>query len=899
MVPELVDLSFESTYGCAVVDWLLERKDELSGYLVIVPTSQSGRRLRESLAERGAVLAPRVVTTGFLMRPDDFSPESVEVLAWCEVFSAVKDWQNYAAVFPQAPEGEGWELGLAQAMVQVRGSLQENGHLFGTAAKWLEESPEVERWKGLARLERQVESLLKRWGYQSKNSRLANAEVTFPPEVKEVVVAGVLDLPRVGERILEAAGLPVSILVAGDVGGFDGWGRPEESWGKEILWPENGSVILAGDSAQQAEVALAKVAEEGGSSAEVVLGTGDEEVSGELVQVFGRAGWILHDPSVSKPSVLAGWLQAWRGYLNTGEVVDVLNLLSFQQSGAMMKGGRAKGATALSQLRDQWLVRGEEDIKRVLVMIERRLEAESQERVRERLSLQALSARCALETMQSFSKWRVSFLERGFHGAMWSLLKTVDPEDEAGVAGWLDETERVAKVVERPSSFWLELLLSSLKEMDEEVPDGRVLDVQGWLELLHDPARHLVVCGMNEGRIPGKASTDTWLPETTRQQLGLAHDAGRAARDGYILTALMRTRVDGGRVDLIAGKSTMAGDVLQPSRLLLAAKGEELARRVKVLFAEVSPSDTDLAWGLEERWRWRPRRVAAKERVSVTNISAYLACPFRYYLERVLGMSAPDPERVEWSSRDFGNVMHDVLEVWGQDEVARDLEDAVELEGWFHAALADEVGARFGSSVPLAVELQVRSMQQRFTWLARKQAEVRRAGWRVVEVEKEFQLEMDGALLTGKIDRIDRHEGGAIRVLDYKTGTKAKDVRREHLVRSQSCAAHLEGVEEVMAPSGECWTNVQVPLYAAVLERVDEVGYFSLGETETAVELSLWEDFGEAEKESAQRCAKWVLQKIREQVFWPPALKERWGSFDALTYGRTLEAAVEWEGGVA
>ena len=905
MTPELVDLSFESTYGRAVVDWLLMRKDELSSYLVVVPTSQSGRRLRESLAERGAVLAPRVVTTGFLMRPDDFAPESVETLAWCEVFSGVEDWGKYAAIFPQAPEGDGWELGLAQAMVQVRGSLQENGHLFGTAARWLEQSPEAERWQELGRLEQEVESLLKGWGFQSKNSRLANEELSFPPEVKRVVLAGVLDLPQVGARILEAAEVPVSILVAGDVGGFDDWGRPDESWGREIPWPENGSVTLAGDSAQQAEVALEKVAQEGGRSTEVVLGTGDEEISAELVKVFAAAGWVLHDPSGSRSASLAGWLHAWRSYLKSGEVVDVLNLLSFKQSGVMAKGKRAQRATVLSQLRDQWLVRKVADIERVLVLVERQVAEESSERIQRRLGFQAESARLALETMSSFGKWRASFLENDFHESMWRLLKVVDPEDEAGLFDFLDETAPVAKQLKKPFSFWLELLASFLKPVAAEVPEGRMLDVQGWLELLHDPARHLVVCGMNEGRIPGKASTDTWLPEGTRQSLGLAHDAGRAARDAYILTALMKAREgneingDLGRVDLIVGKSTMAGDILQPSRLLLAAKGEELARRVKVLFAEIAPSDTGLAWELEDRWKWRPQKVAPKKRVSVTNISAYLACPFRYYLERVLGMSEPAPDRVEWSSRDFGNVMHDVLERWGRDEVAREMEEQSALEKWFHAALADEVVARFGQTVPLAIEFQLASMRQRFTWLAREQVQIRRAGWRVLEVEKEFSLEIEGTTLTGKIDRIDRHEGGAIRVLDYKTGTKAKEVLASHLGSVRSLPEHLEGVEEVIAPSGKRWINVQVPLYAAVLERVDEAGYFTLGESEADVSLSLWDDFGEAEKESALACAGWVLRQIREQIFWPPSPKEKWGTFDALTYGRTLENAVKWEGGAA
>lgn len=870
--------------------------------LILVPTAQSGRRLREQLAERGAVLAPRVMTTGFLMRPDDFAPESVETLAWCEVFTDVKNWSDYRAVFPVAPEGQNWELGLAKAMVQVRAGLQENGLLFGSAAKWLEESPEAERWQDLAKLERKVEDLLKKWGFQSKNARLARSELTFPAEVTQIVLAGVLDLPRVGETILEKSDLPVRIVLTGeDHEEFDVWGRPVAEWSeREIAWPEQGSVTLVGDSSQQAMAALEKISEGEKTSGEVVLGTGDEEVSAELVQTFGRSGWVVHDPGSGKPSPLAGWLHAWRRYLGSGEVVEVLNLLAFPQSGAMAKGKRAQRAIALSQLRDAWLVRTTEDVERARGFIATQLENETSERTRKRLEFQLESAQLALETMTQFESWRGPFVgAKDFHGAMRRLLAVIDPEDETGVFDWLEETAPVAKKVKRKASFWLELILQSLNQVPSGVPEGRVLDVQGWLELLHDPAPHLVICGINEGRIPGKASTDTWLPEVTRKELKLAHDGARAARDAYILTALMRTREKGGRVDLIAGKSTMSGEVLQPSRLLLAAKGQELARRVKVLFQEVEPADAGLVWIPEDQWKWRPRVMASKSRVSVTNISAYLTCPFRYYLERVVGMNTPEPERVEWSSRDFGNVMHDVLEAWGNDEEARDLENPSELEKWFFESLDGIIAARFGGSVPLAIQFQIESMRQRFSWVAKEQAKIRAAGWRVIAVEKEFSIEIDGTTLTGKIDRIDQHEGGAIRVLDYKTGIKAKEVMREHLGGIKSLPAHLEGVDEVLAPSGDRWTNVQVPLYAAALEHVDEAGYFALGETEAAVKLSLWEDFGEAEKESALKCSAWVLKQIREQVFWPPSLKEKWGTFDDLTYGRLLEDAVEWKGGAA
>ena len=39
MPSELVTLASSMTYGTAVIEWLLERKEELPGYMVVVPTA--------------------------------------------------------------------------------------------------------------------------------------------------------------------------------------------------------------------------------------------------------------------------------------------------------------------------------------------------------------------------------------------------------------------------------------------------------------------------------------------------------------------------------------------------------------------------------------------------------------------------------------------------------------------------------------------------------------------------------------------------------------------------------------------------------------------------------------------------------------------------------------------
>ena len=90
-----------------------------------------------------------------------------------------------------------------------------------------------------------------------------------------------------------------------------------------------------------------------------------------------------------------------------------------------------------------------------------------------------------------------------------------------------------------------------------------------------------------------------------------------------------------------------------------------------------------------------------------------------------------------------------------------------------------------------------------------------------------------------------------------------------------------------------------MPLYSAALADVAELGYFSLGTTEADVKLSLWESFSRCDRDSAMACAEWVIGKVRDRVFWPPAEKADFDDYAVLSLGRALGEAILWNGGAA
>ena len=314
-----------------------------------------------------------------------------------------------------------------------------------------------------------------------------------------------------------------------------------------------------------------------------------------------------------------------------------------------------------------------------------------------------------------------------------------------------------------------------------------------------------------------------------------------------------------------------------------------------------------------EGWRqlgggWQRPAVHVPQSMRVTAFKDYLECPVRFYLSEIAGMRKPDPERVEWSATDYGSVAHEILEKFGLDPEARELNAAREIADWMNDALSVLIADRFGSKPAAAIRIQADSLRDRLGWFAETQAGLRDEGWRIEQVEAAFALDIGGMQVRGSIDRIDyNEERGTRRVLDYKTSAKATGIANAHLTKITASTAwpeHLVDVEEVVTeiPSGRGktpklvphrWHNLQLPLYALGLAaqsvEVDEIGYFSLGATRDAVLVSLWTRFNDEIQDSALGCAEWVVARIREPDLLPRSERIRYEAFEELKTGKVFE----------
>lgn len=896
-------LGWEQPFLTRAVAWLLERREILPSLLVVVPTAQGGRRLREALAEAvGAVLSPKVITPGSFLqsRDDEAAADWIEQVAWVEVLENVPDWTEYAELFPEQPgEGRDWAGGLAREMVRLRHSLQENGLLLASAARKLGSTVEAGRWDALGRLEDQVERKLQSWGMKSR-SRLLAEGLRAPEGVSRIVFAGVAEMPPLVDRALLSWNLPTTVLVGApeaETAGFSPLGRPLRDWSERVMPQPNGSLQVVADPRQQAAEALKLVAEARSLSSAVALGAADTETGDELSRTFTRAGWIAFQPAATQiTGGLVRWFKVWNQWLSDPTLAVMADLLALPETGVLVGGLRAQKAKTLAELRDRWMIARADDLHR-------RVAAETFRKDSEREAAEALC-----KAAESLESWRTSCLGNNFPSALERLLAILARTGPAAgevatvLSDWINRAIGLMERLRRGPSFWIELMIAEAPAPIPLPPEGRVLDVQGWLELFHEPGSHLVLCGMNEGKVPARVGGEPWLGEASRGMLGLISDQDRAARDAFLYQAMLEARRDHGRVDVLCGKSGAGGESLLPSRLLLSTSKELLPERVKLLFREVEPPEAGLRWQAD--WQWKPRAAEPPRRLNVTSLRDWLACPFRYYLKHAVRMQEPEAGRAEWNARDFGNVAHDVLERWGLDTEARNSARAEEIHAWLSAELDRVVATWFGKRIPLAVRIQTEALRQRFLWLSRIQAAARQDGWEVVDVERKVELPVGDALIVAKIDRIDRHrETGQLRVLDYKTG-KVEGVDKAHRKRTTSstvlpahlsidCPAIYTGEDNKGKSTAYQWHNLQLPLYAAALvergEPLPTPCYLTLSTTEAEVGLHEWHGFDTADLEAARSCADWIASQVAGAVFWPPAEKVTYDDFAVLAAGRPLE----------
>ena len=151
----------------SATEWLLADSDErlvdLSDRLLLLPTQQAGRRLREALATAmakrgGGLFPPRVATPAVMLAGDEADDSIAEALAcqwhWVSVLQA-ETLGRYSSLFPRLPSvvDFNWCRQMARSLHELRGTLVDAGLDCAAVAESGHAEEECARWADLTKLE--------------------------------------------------------------------------------------------------------------------------------------------------------------------------------------------------------------------------------------------------------------------------------------------------------------------------------------------------------------------------------------------------------------------------------------------------------------------------------------------------------------------------------------------------------------------------------------------------------------------------------------------------------------------------------------------------------------------------------------------------------------------------
>ncbi|MEX2580059.1 MAG: PD-(D/E)XK nuclease family protein [Verrucomicrobiales bacterium] len=917
----------EATVDHLANDWDRSGPLDLADLLVVVPTRNAGRRLREALAIRAAesdavVFPPLVTTQDFLVAPDRL-PDSRPVadrhatlLLWSALLLDV-DLNRFRRVFPVDPVDRNlsWAMKTAKELLDVGKLLADSGLTFATASETLgEQDMEPARWRELADLEALALKRIGKLGFRDEaETRLEAANTgSLPSEVRRISVVATPDLRPLSAAALARISktLPVEILVHApetDAGRFDPHGRPVPAqWlDEEIPIPEPGRTIhQAATPSEQARLACDLIGDLPNPGAFAAFVVPDPEVVAPLRQAAAQRGWTAHDPAglpVSRHGIYY-LLELTARLVETGSFESAAQLFrcpDFARAcvGAIRSDPESDiGATRLVSRLDDLAVDA----------LPHRLD--DAVAAAKRHSYRTPAVEKALKWLRG---WRDRFRRGNFGETLAEYLSTVFAHRRfsagdgahdafAEVADAILEAEYsfqlvgsvFAKSLAPEEQFQLVLELIRERRLYEE-RRVRDIDLQGWLEMLWEDAPHLVVTGMNDNFVPEATIGHAFLPDAARRVLGMFHNDDRFARDAYLFAAALASRKKtGGRVDLIFGRESDSSDPLRPSRLLFQCPDEELAGRTLSLFADAESGVRPLARSTAFPLRPEPLDPENRvfERLGVSALKQYLACPFRFYLCQGLRMEKVETDKREMDAADFGNLVHEALDRFAASDSIRESTDAERIAAWFRGTLDEILGERFGNRLATPIVIQRESARKRLAWWAEIEAGQRADGWKIVSAEEPFGTEewpfaVDETTVRGRIDRIETHPEHGLRVLDFKTispfqNNKLKSVDEYHLVPLKAREDPVDFPDWALvenAAGKPCrWADLQIPIYLlAMRERHPDTpltaGYATLGKTANEVRIDTWETLDAPLLDAARDCAAGVVRAVRDEIFWPPS----------------------------
>ena len=867
---------------------------DLQSCVVVVPGNRAGRRLLEILVAESSLrklrfVPPRIVTLGVL--PELLCPAQrplagslAQLSAWAQVLRKTDFKQLKGFSFPPDLSGR---MEWAKRLARLHEELSAEGYDFATVGKEAEKlkhHSSIENWRVLTEIQQRYNTRLDQCGLDDPFlAPKKSIEAGVCRTDCQLVLVGITDMHRLSKQLLNAVRQHVSALVFAPENiqdRFDEFGcLIPNSWVEHVPCLSNDDIVFVDGPEDQASTVLQCISSwlKRYAVPEISVGVPDAEVHPFLEQILRRGG--VPARSSTGPQVAAlpvyQFLLAAVGYLKNRQLSGLADLLRHPDFAYWLR-VQVRGRPSISH--QDWLTFMDDFQSEHLV---ENLDCDWPESAKNGKVLRILcdeTDRFLADLMghpgplSTWSEPLSRVLTEMYRGRK---FRNHVPEHLLRLQELNLFRELLLEINSLPkgnsqscsAAEAFEILLGQMDTKQLAPTQGQAaVELLGWLELSLDDAPALIVTGCNEGSVPAGVSPDAFLPEVLRRQLGLVDEMHRFARDAYALQLMLASRQ---KFKLIAGRQSVDGTPLKPSRLLLVNQGDNLVSRIHLFFGAGSKERVAGTAGLVPGCEISAFEIPEPERqpeplgvLHVTAFKDYLTCPYRFYLKHVLELKSSRDNSREMDAKQFGTLIHEVLQRFAASRLPRGAAEN-QLRECVLTHLNEVVVKRFGNRPLATVQIQKELIRKRLENFVRWQLGWAANGWVISHWEREFKDDQSRLLvdnepffLRGKIDRIDLNENGNDCVIfDYKTFSEIKKPESTHRNR--------DGI----------WTDLQLPLYrhlAAALNLPNSLrlGYIVLPKSPRVREqLAEWDqqDLDEADEAAAQ-----VIRHIRRQIFWPP-----------------------------
>lgn len=345
----------------------------------------------------------------------------------------------------------------------------------------------------------------------------------------------------------------------------------------------------------------------------------------------------------------------------------------------------------------------------------------------------------------------------------------------------------------------------------------RGIQVMGMLETRALDFRNVIMLSANEGILPAKASSNSFVPMSLRRAFKMPTQQHKDAVFAYHFYRLMSRAENVTLIYDSRTEGTQTGEesrYIKQMRFLLNRKDELTPRTIshEISIPQIQPCT--IYKTPEVMSELQAFINTDQRRLSPSALKTYVQCPLKFYLSYVRGLKSEDDKDEVVDNLSFGNILHSVM----QNIYHRSIGTVVQAD-----VLSSYIDNATKNIHPLVCDAMMREMNVPavegyniivagvLTGFARQILIHDRAmtPFRYIASERPFRIryyfdEEHYVTFTSVIDRIDEKDG-QVRIVDYKSGKSDNGAKRS-----------FKAVEKLFAKDGSM-EALQVMLYCKFL----------------------------------------------------------------------------------